>query len=257
MLWTNGQRTRVAESVQSDTFSNRVVVLRLYPQLQSELWMCAEVTPTLFARPPSYTFLLWFRGRRTRGRVRASLAQMSKASPEGSGGDLDPLKCSQREKYFAFGNSGPRPMTHGQVRGTSAEDHVSNRSSVPVHLSWGPRCTRGTDGDAAPAANRQRGEHASLAWHEPGIFCSVRTERCSVCTDSCSVCTERCSDCTELFLPKNTYTPPPFSPPHPPHARHGVDGQSPSSRRPKSTTRRSLGTPRYYCSRPWSTPKQQ
>ena len=72
----------------------------------------------------------------------------------------------------------------------------------------------------------ERGEHASLAWHGPGILCSVRTERCSVCTDSCSVCTERCSDCTELFLPQNTHALPPFSPPPPPPSRTTRGGRA-------------------------------
>ena len=35
-----------------------------------------------FTRPPSYTFLLCFRGRRTRGRIRVSLARRAR-SPEG------------------------------------------------------------------------------------------------------------------------------------------------------------------------------
>ena len=71
------------------------------------------------------------------------------------------IKGSHRE-YFEY--SEPRPMTHGQVQGTYAEEHVSSISSVPVHLSWGPRCTEGLTAMRPP---RPIGERELAC--EPGL----------------------------------------------------------------------------------------
>ena len=65
----------------SYTFRKRVLVLRLYRTASRVSCGRGPKTP-LFTRPPSYTFLLWFRGRRTRGRFRVSLARRAR-QPEG------------------------------------------------------------------------------------------------------------------------------------------------------------------------------
>ena len=60
----------------------------------------------------------------------------------------------------------PRPVTHGQVRFTTTEEHVSDRSSVPVHLSQSPGCTFFTKRHMRHLRHEaSRASMASQVWH--------------------------------------------------------------------------------------------
>ena len=138
-----------------------ILVLRLY-RTASRVSCGRKPKTPLFTRPPSYTFLLCFRGRRTRGRIRVSLARRGKV-PRGE------VSGSSSRGYLNYSRLRPQdawPDTVHHCRRTCLQQRL--RVST---LVLGPQVHNGSSGNAATRGQKaSRGEHASLARHGPWNF---------------------------------------------------------------------------------------